>query len=74
MPKPNYTIIAFILQGRVGVITDYETDENGVPQTWPSIEAADDWLDANVVKHMALRAASAISILNVDTGEGHDYL
>lgn len=68
----NTVIITFILQGRVYVLMDSEFDiesDDQVPKTWVTIPAAEAWLKENRNKHLALRAASSITIVDVDTAE-----
>lgn len=70
----NYVIIAFILQGRVMVLHDSESDVYGeVPKTWRRIATARSWLKQNADKHIALKAASSISILDVEYGIAELY-
>ncbi len=65
---PNGTVIvAFLLQGRPLVLTDYEIDENGRPCRFASLEAAK--AEVSRCETPGLRAAESIVAVDLETGE-----
>ena len=63
-------IIAFMLQGRAMVLTS----DDDLPSNWPSVEAASEFLDDAYPRHMGLRAATDITIIDVPSGEATVWL
>lgn len=60
-------IVAFMLQGKPLVVTDYEIDEQGVIARFASLRAAAAWYKTATTP--GVRAAESVIAIDVDTGE-----